>query len=405
MNETLSPSAPPRVLFINQVCGPLFRELVEDVAPQLGPVELLTGTELEVAPARRAHLRVRPAPAYDRRATWRRISSWLTFGAVAFFRSLGGDRRKLLFLVSNPPFLGLIGWLVSILTGRRYVVLIYDLYPGMLENLGKVRRGGLVAGLWHAMNRVVWNRAACVFTIGDELADNIRPHLALGAGAPRLVVIPNWADSTFVRPVPKAENCFARRIGETDKLTVLYSGNLGNSHDLNPLLSIAGQVREQWTEVSFLIIGGGVRFAELEQRIRVEALTNVKLMPLQPEADLPYTLTTGEVAVVTFERGAEGFMVPSKTYYYLAAGCALLVVASAPNSVSKLVEEHHCGLVVAPDDRAGLAAALDRFRTDPEFLASCRRNARAVQEKYFGRGNSQLYVRELASLLAGGTGN
>lgn len=386
-----------RVLFINQVCGPLFRELAEDVARELGSCEILTGTPLAGNP----QLRVLRAPAYDRASAVRRIWTWLTFGFVAFFRSLPGPRSKLLFLVSNPPFLGLVGWLVSVLTGKRYVVLIYDLYPGMLENLGRLRRGGLLARLWHGMNRLVWGRAACVITIGEEMAANIRPHLR-GPKPTPLVVIPNWADSTFVRPRPKTENPFAQRLGEVDKLTLLYSGNLGHSHDLTPLLDVAREVREEWKEVSFLIIGGGVRYAEIEERIRREALTNVRLLPLQPEQDLPYTLTTGDVAVVTYEAGAEGYMVPSKSYYYLAAGCALLVIASGENAISRLVRDHKCGLSVSANDPATLKEAILRFRQDREFLAGCKSRARAAQEGFYDRSNTRHYVEKLREILATG---
>lgn len=388
------PPTGARVLFINQVCGPLFRELAEDVARELGSCEILTGTPLAGNP----QLRVLRAPAYDRASAVRRIWTWLAFGVVAFFRSLPGPRSKLLFLVSNPPFLGLIGWLVSLLTGRRYVVLIYDLYPGMLENLGRLRRGGLLARLWHGMNRLVWGRAACVITIGEEMAANIRPHLR-GPKPTPLVVIPNWADSTFLRPRPKAENPFAQRLGEVDKLTILYSGNLGHSHDLTPLLDVAREVREEWKEVSFLIIGGGVRYAEIEERIRREALTNVRLLPLQPEQDLPYTLTTGDVAVVTYEAGAEGYMVPSKSYYYLAAGCALLVLASGENSISRLANEHGCGISIMASDGPALKAAIARYRSDRSFLQLCRTRARTVQETLFSRRNAARYVEHLRRFM------
>lgn len=386
---------PARVLFINQVCGPLFRELAEDVARQMGECEMLTGSSLDAG----SSLRIIAAPSYDRSSALRRVTSWLAFGVVAFFRAISGSRTTLLFLVSNPPFLGLVGWVASLLTGRRYVVLIYDLYPGMLENLGRLRRGGLLAQLWHRMNRLVWGRAECVFTISDELADNIRPHLR-GAVSTPLVVIPNWADSNFVRPMAKAHNPFAQRLGEVEKLTVLYSGNLGHSHDLSPLLCLAREVRDEWQDVSFLIIGGGVRFKEIEARIRADELTNVRLLPLQPEEDLPFTLTTGDVAVVTFEPGAEGYMVPSKSYYYLAAGCALLVLASGENAISRLVLEHECGLTVGTTDTHALREALGRFRSDRDFLANCRARSRAVQEKLYGRVNTQAYVKKLDEIVS-----
>jgi glycosyltransferase involved in cell wall biosynthesis len=382
-----------RILFLNQVTGPLFRELVSDVASQLGPCALLTGTPADPARALGGNVRLILAPAYDRRSTWRRAASWLAFFVVALRHVLFGPRRTMLFLVSNPPFLGLAGWLGAVVRGRKYAVLVYDLYPGLLVGLGRLPPTGIIARSWHRFNRLVWGRATYVFTIGEYMAANIRPHLPERVG-PELRVVPNWADSTVIRPVAKADNPFARRLGLVDKTTILYSGNLGNSHDLGPLLAAAAVLRDR-SDLVFLIIGGGVRFQEIEKRIEVEQLCNVTLLPLQPETDLPWTMACGDVAVVTFERGAEGYMVPSKTYYYMAAGCALLVIAAGENEVTRLVRSHACGLVVAPDDTPGMVAALERFRNDRGFLTECRRKARAVQESDFGRANAGSYAEPL----------
>lgn len=384
----------PKILFLNQVSGPLFRELAEDVADQLGSGELFTHRGYLPSGFSPARLEIVDAPAYDRRSLWRRLWSWTAYLCGALVHAVRSGREPCLFIVSNPPLLAWVGWWLNVVRGQRYVVLVYDVYPGLLENLGRIRRHGVVAGLWRWMNRVTWARADVIFTIGEHMAVNVRGMLPAQGPGPAVHVIPNWADGTFMRPRPKTENWFAQKLGLGDALCVLYSGNIGHTHDLGPLLEAARQLRDE-PEIRFVIIGAGGRWAEIEAWVAREALTNVTLLPFQPEEHIPFTLAMADVGVVTLQAGVEGHSVPSKTYYLLAAGAALLAISRGRNELTEIVSRHGCGIAVPADDAAAVVAALQRFRREPEFLARCRLAARAAQEQFYARQNTAAYVQVL----------
>jgi len=124
-------------------------------------------------------------------------------------------------------------------------------------------------------------------------------------------------------------------------------------------------------------------------------LANLTLLPWQPESNLPFTLAAADVAVVTLEAGVEGHSVPSKTYFALAAGAALLVISRGENELVDLVRATGCGLAVPAGDAGAVVAALERFRREPGFLAGCRAAARASQERHYSRCNTQRYVAAL----------
>ena len=96
-------------------------------------------------------------------------------------------------------------------------------------------------------------------------------------------------------------------------------------------------------------------------------------------------MATGDVALITLGKGTEGISMPSKCYYMMAAGCAILGVTYGDNDVVRTIQDTSCGVSVRADDAAGIQRAIERFRDDPEFLAACRRNARQAAEQRFSK--------------------
>jgi glycosyltransferase involved in cell wall biosynthesis len=318
--------------------------------------------------------------------------------ATAFVARIQG--RPLLFFVSNPPFLGLLGPTVGGLRGWPYVVLVYDVYPDAFERFGRIPEGGVVATGWRMMQRAFLERASAVFTIGECMAERLA--LAFDPSRTRagsVIVIHNWADPGFVRPIPKAGNGFAVEHGLADTVNVVYSGNLGETHDLDTMLDAAAAMSGDH-RVRFVIIGEGYRRPAIEARVRRESLRNVILLPFQREELLPYTLTCADMAVVTLGRGAEGVSFPSKTYYAMAAGSALLVVATGRTGLKDLVANRGCGVVVEPGDRDGFVAAVKDALDRPDRLAGMRRASRlAVESEYNRENQTRKYAEVLADFL------
>ncbi|MDA2910957.1 glycosyltransferase family 4 protein [Nitrospiraceae bacterium AH_259_D15_M11_P09] len=306
---------------------------------------------------------------------------------------------QLLFIVSNPPFLPLVGYLLRVFCGTPYVILVYDIYPDILIRSGRLTNGCLIARIWRRFNKVMLERAEAVFTIGDVIAKKLTAgfdprHTPVG----RIIVVSNWVDATRIKPIPKEQNAFVERLGLVGKLTILYSGNFGMTHDVETIIAGARLLRS-FSDVHFLLIGGGGKWSWAKTIVETEALENVTVLPFVPESQLPLSLAAGDVAVVTLGKGADGLSFPSKTFYSLAAGSALLAIASGSNELARLVHQHECGLIVDSGDAQGMVEAVLRFREDPGFLETCRRRARWAAETYYGRENTAEYAKTIRSVI------
>jgi glycosyltransferase involved in cell wall biosynthesis len=209
-------------------------------------------------------------------------------------------------------------------------------------------------------------------------------------------LIPSWVHPEEIRPIPKQENPFAKEHGFDRGLNVLYSGNLGLTHDISGLF-VAAKRMESDTSLRFVLIGGGSRRRELLKL--AEGVKNAHVLPFQPAEKVPLAMASGDVGLVALGKGAEGVSMPSKAYYMMSAGCALLGLSHGRNDITRLIDTYACGINVSPDDVDGIQGAIQRFRDDHDFLASCKRNSRKAAEGPFSANRCVPRYLELLSQM------
>ena len=179
-----------------------------------------------------------------------------------------------------------------------------------------------------------------------------------GASRDRIVVIPNWIDTTDLLPRPR-DNQWAREHGLIDSFVVMHSGNIGHAQDLDTLIRSATFLRDV-TDLRIVLIGGGARRDELKQLARVLEIDHLLFMGYQARELLADSLSAADVHVVGLARGLSGYVVPSRLYGILAVGRPVIAAAEADSETAKVVDEVGCGVVVPPGRPELLARAIRR---------------------------------------------
>jgi colanic acid biosynthesis glycosyl transferase WcaI len=105
-------------------------------------------------------------------------------------------------------------------------------------------------------------------------------------------------------------------------------------------------------------------------------------LPFRPASEIPFVLGAGDIHIVTVKRGLEGVIVPSKLYPILAAGKPVLVVSTPLTDAASIITKAGCGVVVDPDDPAGVATAIRELAAHPEHVVEMGRRARAIAPDY-----------------------
>lgn len=375
------------VLFLNQAAGPLFYEMATDLAENFSETsELVTGHPDTI---RKRHfdnkLSITPSIAVNRRSRFHKLLSWF-FYSMSICRRLAFLRQDtIIFFASNPPILGLFVGVIARMRNLRYVVLVYDLHPDISIRMGLLGESGLIAKCWRFVNRVTWERADAVITIGDVMASILEEQFRSSATKlGKVAVLKPWADHEFIKPQPKDTNPVAIELGQVDKFTVLYSGNMGKSHDMESMLYAASSL-SGIDEINFLFIGEGEKWEWVNEFVTENKLSNCQVLPFQPEARLPYSLALADVSLVSLDEGAEGLMVPSKVFYYLAAGSAVIGVCSGANDLADCIEHAEAGVVVEPGSPDKLASTILELYEDRELCRRYQRSARQSSVLDFSR--------------------
>jgi glycosyltransferase involved in cell wall biosynthesis len=325
-----------------------------------------------------------------------RLIYGLTFMSAAALWALrrAGNYDGLL-VGTNPPFIGLAGLLVKLLRGRPYVVIVYDVYPETAIQSGVLAPGSLFALIWRKLSQWIARGAEANIVIGRDMAKVVAEKLA-PRGRSRIALITNWSDEAAVGPVPKARNSFRQKHNPQDVFLIQYSGTIGRTHNLEPLLEAAEILKHD--KVLFQFIGDGFKKAKLEEIVRQRGLSNVQFLPFQPKDRLGEALAAGDLAVVCLASAFTGLSVPSKTYGVMAAGVPILALMADQSEIGLTVAESGCGLVLPSASSAAIATAIRDLMRDPIHLGRMGRNGRqAFEARHTLAKAAQRYDEVLAS--------
>ncbi len=172
----------------------------------------------------------------------------------------------------------------------------------------------------------------------------------------------------------------------------MYSGNMGLGHDIETMLEAAKQLRDE-PGIHFMFIGAGPKWGLVEETIQKEGLENVTLLPWQPEEVLPYSLATADVALVSLEPELWDLAIPSKAFYMMAAGSAILASTPTPSSLATIIATTSSGATLPVGNYSAICWQLNSLFTNNTLLSKLQSAARHGAVSYYAReSNSKLFL-------------
>lgn len=304
-----------------------------------------------------------------------RAIDYLTFHLSAFFALLRLIGRKTLVVAkTDPPLISVVAALAVKVRGGALVNWVQDLFPDVAIALDVMKRRSLAARLATRLRDASLRQARVNIALGDLMAENIR---AKGA---RAVVQHNWADSRLA-PVEHDANPLRTEWGLGEYFVVGYSGNLGRAHEFATLLGAMRELVDD-ARIRFLIIGSGAQLADLQDK--TANLGNVLFQPRQPREMLGRSLSVPDLHLISLRPVLEGLVVPSKLYGILAVARPVIHIGALDGEVSGILQDHDCGLVIAPGDTTGLARAIRMLASDPGRARAMGARGRSLFESAYG---------------------
>jgi len=378
----------PRLLVLNQYYAPgyeataqLLAALCEDFATTYD-VTVVTGrvTVLDDVPMGR-HVRngvevVRVhSTSYDRSQIWLRGLNYVTYLVQSARAAFAAKRPDVVLCMTDPPIVPGLAALVARRFRAPLVVISQDVFPEIAVQLGRLDNRTVVRTLSTVINFAL-RRADRVVVIGERMRERM---IEKGVDPDRLEVISNWTDTSALKPKPR-DNSWSRAHELGNKFVVMHSGNVGHAQNLDALIRAATFLRDL-DRLEILIVGSGARLAELTELAQVLEVEQVHFLPYQDRSVLSESLSSADVHVVGLARGLAGFVVPSRLFNILAAGCPVIVAADDDSETAAVVRRTGAGIVV-PAARPELLANAIRSAYDGKLdLADMGERARAFAEE------------------------
>ncbi|MGH9204485.1 MAG: glycosyltransferase, partial [Vicinamibacterales bacterium] len=126
-----------------------------------------------------------------------RAANYVTYFLSACWAGLRVDRPDVVVALTDPPIIGLAGWLTATRFRAPLVMAYQDIFPEvgrLLEDF----HSDAVDSVLRRVNRFLCARASRVVALGDTMRQRLIDDK--GSAPDKTLVISNWADTTVITP-------------------------------------------------------------------------------------------------------------------------------------------------------------------------------------------------------------
>ena len=237
----------------------------------------------------------------------RLLAQWIfLLQAVArglFTRGLAG-----LMVSTSPPFCGVGGAIISKLRGVPVKYWLMDLNPDQMVAMKILGETSLPVKVFDLFNRIILRAASEIVVLDRFMLERVERKGVDVSG--KVDVMPPWPLDEEVYNIPHEQNPFRAAQGLEGKFVVMYSGNHSPANPLKTLLDAAERLADR-PEIVFMFIGGGGGKKEVDERI-AKGAKNIRSLPYQPLSEIKYSLSAGDVHVVSLGDDVVGIVHPCK---------------------------------------------------------------------------------------------
>ena len=329
-----------------------------------------------------------------------RVADFGFFYLLAMLKAFTVKKPDVVVPFTTPPFVALVGWLMRLLRGSKFVYWVMDLYPDLPVACGVMKTDALPTRFFEGVNRFCLKKADTTVVLGRCMKDRVQ-----GKGVPEsnLAHIGVWSPTTAspddMPPTsPSADNPYRAEWDLGDRFVVMYSGNFGIGHDVDTMCNAAKALNDDpaWSDrVRFLFVGGGKKKAIVEAFVNDNHLSNCVLADYQPRERLGDSLATANLHLASLLEGVEGIMVPCKLFGIMAAARPCAFIGHPSSELARVLDEHDAGFNVRQGDPDALVAVIKQLAEDPARASELGANAYRALTGAYDRENACTRWREL----------
>lgn len=298
-----------------------------------------------------------------------RIISMISFSITSLFsfKEIRKFKPDYLFTESPPLTLAFSGYVLSAISGSKFIMNVSDIWPLSAKELGVIGDGFIYSTI-EKLEKFLYKKSYLCTGQSEEIIDHIKKTVPEN----KTYLFRNGVDVNRFEAVKK----------ETDKphkFRIIYAGLIGVAQNIP---GIAENVNFSELEAEFHVYGDGAQRAELEKFLSENPGRNIFLHNGVKRDQIPGLLQEFDCALIPLVKNIYG-AVPSKIYEAMAAG--LPVLFSGSGEGAKIIEENKTGLVSQPGDYTKLKKDIELLKNSNELRNELSVNCRLTARNKFDR--------------------
>jgi len=270
-----------------------------------------------------------------------------------------------------------IGALAARMTGAASWLHVQDMEVDAAFELGLLQRS-VTRQLMLRLERGIMRSFDRVSTISPQMVQRLSQK---GLKPDQLREFHNWIDTDLIVPGPN-QTALRSELGlrPTD-VVALYSGAMSHKQGLELIVEAAGTTIDRHPSVQFVLCGNGPMRGALKRMAK--GLSNLRFLDLQPADRLAELLNTADIHLLPQKAQISDLVLPSKLAGMLASGRPIIAMAASGTGVA--MEIDGAGMLVAPGNVQGLAAAVIALAGDEASRARMGAAARTHAKQRWDR--------------------
>ena len=387
----------------------LVEDLLEGFSKQGWNIELFTPTPTRgvTSEERKEYSKKRVEIKYDGKLIIHRIHlfregkgviaraiRYILFSIECFWKAVTVP-ADFIFTGSGPPTQGFVVGLAKLVSGKKVIYNLQDIFPDSLVTSGICERNSFLMRIGHAMENFTYYHADHIITITNDMKANI---MRKGVPEEKITVIRNWVDTDKVKYILREDNMLFDKFNlSRNKFYVLYAGNLGKVQGVDVILEAAKHIKK-YKEINFIIFGNGSEEEKLREIKNINNLDNLYIFDLQHNKYVSEVYSMADISVIPCKPGTGGSGMPSKTWTIMAAGIPIIAMFDRPSEMERTIKEAECGICIDPGDAKLLSDSILNLYNNRLTLAKMSNNSRKyVEAKASKRSAVAQYLKTISA--------
>ena len=351
-----------------------FSDLAEGLAARNWNVTVLTSNRY----CRYAADRIRPKveeingvkiirmsrPAFDQSKNISRMINSIWISAKWLLKILFSDSYDVI-LIGTDPQLGyfITPWIKLFKPRTKTALWAFDLYPEIIRTIEPLPLSiNIFTKLVSPIAKLSYKSMDFIADLGSCMRKRIKRY---NTKAKFTTLIP-WAISEPGIIISPDTEIRHKLFGKA-KLTILYSGTIGQAHTFEDFIKLARELRRRNADVGICFAGRGNRYKQLCKMVTAED-TNISFAGFADEKELPLRLTAADMHLISLREGWEGLVVPSKFFGSIASGRPLIYAGTPDSAIKEWIEKYKIGFYLSSSNLEDVADKIIALSNKPEEL-------------------------------------